>query len=85
MESPPTQMSKCSGSTTQFRSVGLQNCNSSLARVKCSVFFGAGVERDAFESFELAHGADGAACALVNVELHDGVACAGCRCLTRRR
>ena|SRR5215813_392989 len=38
--------------------------------------FGAGVEGDALEAFELADGAAGAACSLVNVELDDGVACA---------
>ena len=40
---------------------------------------GAGGQRDALESFELADRARGAAGALVDVELHDGVAMRGCR------
>ena len=42
MESPPTQMSKCSGSTTHFFSTGLQNWSSSFPNVKCSVFLAPG-------------------------------------------
>src|SRR5450432_2290148 len=58
VESPPTQTSNCSGSTTHPFVRGLQNCNSSLPNVKWTVCFAPTAKSTRWKPFNCLTGRD---------------------------